>query len=145
MTDRGIVREISRDGSVVIRDARCTFVFRRLRAGVLEIEIVGADNGQFGTATIDEVALALIRERSLELFVDMSGGSMPSVSVSSAWTRFFELKRDSFKRVTILAASRGVALTMAIVRHLSNTGDLMQILSDREIYEARKVSVTSLP
>lgn len=145
MSSGGIVREISADSSVVLRDARCTFVFRRLRTGVLEVRIVGTDHGQFGTATIDEVALALLRERSLELFIDASEGAIPAVSASLAWTRFFELKRESLRRVTILTASKSVALTMAIVRHLSNTGDLIHILSDHEIYGQRKAATVCLP
>jgi hypothetical protein len=133
-----ITREMKPDGSVVISDQHCKFTFRRLRTGVLEVKIVGADNGQFGTATIDEIALALMRERSLELFIDASEASMPKVSVSKAWTQFFSLNRDNLKRVRILTASKSVAITMAIVRHLSDIGGLMQIYSDQELYHARK-------
>lgn len=142
MTDRKITREIDPNGSIVISDRQCKFVFRRLRAGVLEIQIIGCDNGQFGTAMIDEVAVALLREGSLELFVDASDASMPAVSVSNAWAQFFSLNRASLKRVRILVRSKGVALTMQIVRHLSNVGDLIQIYSDREPYEARKAAGT---
>jgi hypothetical protein len=46
-----------------IRDERCSFTFECLRAGVLEIRIVGTDSGQFGTATLDEIAVNLLRER----------------------------------------------------------------------------------
>ncbi len=140
MTADRITREIARDGSVVLGDARCRFVFRALRAGVFEIQLFGIDHGQFGTATFDELAVALLRERSLELYLDASQGSIPSVNVSRAWTRFFENHRKSLKRVRILASSKSVALTMGIIRHLSNTGDLLQIYSDRELYETRKAS-----
>ncbi len=136
-----IVREIAPDGNVVVRDGKCRYVFRRLRPGAIEVEIVGTDRGQFGTAAIDEVALALMRERSLELFVDASQGSIVSIGASGAWTRFLEVNREGLKRVTILASSRPMALTMAIVRHLSNTGDLMQICPGREAYEARKFPI----
>jgi hypothetical protein len=138
MTAGKITREIAEDGSVVISDARCKVVFRRIRPGALEIEIAGTDNGQFGTVMIDEVALALVRERPLELFIDAGDASMPAVSVAKGWTDFFSLNQESFKRVRILAGSKAVALTMKIVQHLSDTGDLMHIYSDRELYEARK-------
>jgi hypothetical protein len=132
-----VKRELSPDGGVVISDEKCRFAYRRLRAGALEIAIAGTDNGQFGTATIDEVAMALVRERPLELFVDAAEASMPAVSVSQAWTKFISLNQKDLTRVSVLASSKSVALTMAIVQHLSNTGKLMQIYTDREIYEAR--------
>jgi len=135
-----IIREIANDGSVVIRDSRCGFVFRRLRAGIVEIRITGTDNGQFGTTIIDEITLALYRERSIRLFVDASEGTILPASVSSAWARFFELNVSSLERVMILATSKATSLTMQIIRHLSGTGDLVQVLSDPDLYEARKAA-----
>jgi len=140
-----ITREIAEDGTVVVSDERCRVVFRRIRPGALEIRIAGTDSGQFGTAIFDEVALALMRERSLELFVDAADASMPAVSVTQGWSHFFALNRPNLKRVRILAGSKAVALTMEIVRHLSGIGDLMHIYSDRQIYDARKASQEAPP
>jgi hypothetical protein len=67
-----------------------------------------------------------------------------SVAVTTAWARFFELNRQSLKRVTILATSRATTLAMGLVRYLSKTGDLIQIHSDRVRYEARKSMLASL-
>jgi len=102
---------------------------------VLEIRIAGADSGQFGTATLDEIAMALVRERPLELFVDAAEASMPAVAVSQDWTRFIALNQNDLKRVSVLVSSKSVALTMAIAQHLSSTGKLMQVYSDRELYD----------
>lgn len=136
-TAKGVTRNLMLDGTVVLRSERCTFHFRRPRAGALEIRIQGVDNGQFGTATLDEIALALVRERPLELFVDASAASMPPVSVSQEWTRFFSLNQKDLKRVSVLVSSKTVELTMAIAQHLSQTGKLIQIYTDAELYEAR--------
>ena len=132
------MREAGPGGRVTISDPRCTFVYERIRPGVLEIRIAGTDSGQFGTATLDEISLALRRERPLELFVDAAEASMPTVAVSQDWTRFIALNQKDLKRVSVLVSSKSVALTMAIAQHLSNTGKLMQIYSDRELYESRK-------
>lgn len=142
MTSR-IVREIFSDGRVVISDARCKFILRCLCPGVLEVQIQGDDDGQFGTAIVDEVAMVLLREGSLELFVDASEAMLRSINVSGAWKRFFELNRKNLRRVTVLASSKPVALTMGIARHLSHTADLVQIHSDRASYETRKKSTSS--
>jgi hypothetical protein len=122
----------------VISDDRCTFRFERIAPGVLEIVIDGIDNGQFGTAPLDQIALALVRERPLEIFIDAGAASMPAVSVSREWTRFFSLNRKDLKRVSVLVSSRSVELTVAIAQHLSDTGKLIQIYSDPELYQARK-------
>lgn len=105
--------------------------------------MIGTDNGQFGTTIIDEIALALFRERSLRLFIDASAGTILSASVSRAWAHFFALNPEGLDRVTILATSKATILTMQIIRHLSGTGGLLHIHSDRDLYEARKVTVAS--
>ena len=132
------MREMGEGGRVTISDGRCSFVYTRPRPGVLEICIAGTDSGQFGTATLDEISLALRRERPIELFVDAAEASMPAVKVSQDWTRFIALNQKDLTRVSVLVSSKSVALTMAIAQHLSNTGKLMQIYSDRELYEARR-------
>ncbi|MDQ3026960.1 MAG: hypothetical protein M3R58_10730 [Pseudomonadota bacterium] len=106
----------------VIRDDRCTFAFNRIAPGALEIVIDGIDTGQFGTAPLDEISMALVRERPLELFVDATRASMPAVTVSKEWTRYFALNQKDLVRVSV------------------RTGKLIQIYSDSELYEARKTA-----
>ena len=137
------LRVVASDGSVVIRDERCAYTFRWISAGVVEVRMVGTDSGQFGMAVIDEVALALFRERSLELFVDATEGSIMSVNVTTAWARFYELNREGLRRVTILATTKPMTVAMGLVRYLSKTGDLLRIVSDTDAYEARKASLSS--
>ena len=133
-------RELQGDGSVVLRDARCTFTFRRMAYGVMELSIAGTDNGQLGAAPLGELAMALVRERPLELFVDATEASMPAVSVSREWTRFFALNQKDLKRVSVLVSLKSVELAIAIAKHLSDTGKLIQIYSDAQLYESRKAA-----
>ena len=138
-----ISRETAADGAIVLRAGRGAFEFRRPVQGVLDIRIQGTDNGQFGTAALDEIALALVRERPVEIFVDASDASMPAVPVSREWARFFALNRKDLKRVSVLVTSRTVELTVAIAQHLSQTGNLIQIYTDAELFEARKAAATA--
>lgn len=133
-----LTRELEPDGTVVLSAARGTFRYRRPRPGVLEVRIEGVDRGQFGTAALGEIAMALVRERPLELFIDASAASMPTVEVSRDWTRFFALNRKDLTRVSVLVSSKSVELTVAIAQHLSQTGNLIQIYSDAGLFEARK-------
>jgi hypothetical protein len=133
-----ITREVEADGTVALRAGRGTFRYRRPRPGVLDIAIEGQDNGQFGTASLDEIAMALVRERPLEIFVDASAASMPAVAVSRQWGQFLTLNRADLTRVSVLVSSRSVELTIAIVQHLSQTGKLIQLYTDPELFEARR-------
>ena len=136
-----VTREERPDGEVRLYDAACTFSFRRLSpspvGGALLVTITGNDTGQFGTRTLDEIRLELMRNRPLELFVDAREALGAAVSVSDEWTRFFALNREHLKRVSVLVGSKVVYLTVAIAQHLSRTGNLSQIYSDPEIFEAR--------
>ena len=133
-----VARQAGADGTVVLRAGKGAFFFTRPAPGVLEVRIEGTDQGQFGSAALDEIALALVRERPIELFVDASAASMPAPAVSQDWTRFFSLNRKDLKRVSVLVSSKSVELTIAIAKHLSETGNLIQIYSDPSLFEARK-------
>jgi hypothetical protein len=140
MAEGGVVRETLPDGQVRLSDQDCTFVFRRLKPGALLVTITGQDAGQFGTSTLDEIRLELMRQRPLELFVDAREAFGAAVSVSDEWTRFFSLNREHLKRVSVLVGSKFVYLTVAIAQHLSRTGNLIQIYSDPETFDARVAS-----
>ncbi len=133
-----VTRESSAEGKVTLKAGRCAFEFTRRAPGVLEVRIEGTDKGQFGTAALDEIAMAIVRERPIELFIDASRASMPTVAVSQEWTRFISLNRKDLKRVSVLVSSKSVELTVAISQHLSRTGNLIQIYSDPSLFEARK-------
>jgi hypothetical protein len=133
-----VTRESTADGKVTLKAGKCVFEFTRRAPGVIEVRIEGTDKGQFGPAALDEIAMAIVRERPIELFIDASKASMPAVSVSQEWTRFFSLNRKDLKRVSVLVSSKSVELTIAIAQHLSRTGNLIQIYSDPTLFEARK-------
>ncbi|HEY0459514.1 MAG TPA: hypothetical protein VGC97_10285 [Pyrinomonadaceae bacterium] len=133
MDSSEIKREILPGGSVRLSSGDCTFLYERPRAGVLHVTISGYDSGQFGTATLDEILLAINREGRLELFVDAREASGAGVGVSEDWTRFFSANREKLLRVHVLTGSSKVLhLTVAIARHLSRTGNLIQIYSEPE-------------
>jgi hypothetical protein len=132
-----VMREESPAGEIRIYDDECSFTFRRPRRGVMMVTIAGHDVGQFGTRTLDEIRMELMRNRPLELFIDAREAVGAAVSVSDEWTRFFSLNREQLKRVSILVGSKVVYLTVAIAQHLSRTGNLIQIYSDPEIFNAR--------
>jgi hypothetical protein len=57
--------------------------------------------------------------------------------VSDDWTRFFSTHRPSLSRAHVLVGSKVAYLTVAMAQHLSRTGNLLQICSDPEIFDAR--------
>ena len=137
MATDGVIRELLPGGTVRLRAGECSFVYRRPRPGALLVTIIGMDDGQFGTTTLDEITTALAREQRLELFIDASEAIGAAVSVSDDWTRFFSSHRERLERVHVLVGSKVVELTVAMAQHLSRTGNLIQIYSDPGIFESR--------
>lgn len=132
-----ITREQLSGGALQLAAGGASFTFERLRQGVMLITVAGVDSGQFGTATLDEIRIELLRHRPLELFVDAQAAIAISVPVSKEWTHFFSLNREHLTRVSVLVGSKAIELTVAIAQHLSQTGNLIQIYTDRELFEAR--------
>jgi hypothetical protein len=127
-------REELPGGEIRLADPVCTFLFRRLRPGALLVTITGHDRGQFGTRSLDEVRLEILRHHPLELFIDANEAVGATARVSQEWTQFFSLNREHLKRVSVLVGSKAVHLTVAIAQHLSRTGNLIQIYSDPQTF-----------
>jgi hypothetical protein len=140
MGDVQVTRELLAGGAVRLSAGDASFEFRRPAPGALLVIIAGADRGQFGLSALDEIAAALNREGSLDLFVDARDAAGAAVSVSDEWTRFFAVHRERLRHVHVLAGSKALKLTVAIAQHLSRTGDLMHIYSDPQIFAARLAS-----
>jgi hypothetical protein len=137
MPANDVLRETLPSGALRLSSGRASFTYERLRQGALLITVDGIDNGQFGTATLDEVRIEFLRHRPLELFVDAQAAVAIGVGVSKEGTHFFALTREHLKRVSVLVGSKAIELTVAIAQHLSQTGNLIQIYTDRELFESR--------
>ena len=137
MTQRPHDRELLPDGSVRLTSGDSAFAFARPKADVLVVTITGYDKGQFGTAPLEEIGSVLRVAAPLQLFVDARGAFGATVRVSQDWTSFFTRHQHDLAHVHVLAGSKMVELTVAIARHLSRTGNLIQIYSDPGIFEAQ--------
>ena len=133
-----IEREVLPDGTVVLRAGPGTFRYGRPGPGVLQISVHGDDDGQFGSALVDEIANVLARDKPLEIFVDASGGSMPGLGVTGQWVRFFSDNHNDITAVHILVGSRSAELTLALARRLTPAGRLISLYTRREAFEARR-------
>jgi hypothetical protein len=124
------------DGLVELSSEAGSFTFRRLGSSVLLVTIAGQDNGQFGQAALDEIRLEILRSQPLELLVDAERTTMVSTAVSKEWTQFFSNCRPQLKRVQVLTGSRYMNLVVSISQHLSQTGNLITVTSDRAAFDA---------
>ena len=132
-----VTRELLPGGTVRLSSEQATFQFSCQHPGRFLVTISGMDKGQFGSAALDEITAALDREGSLELFIDARKAVGAAVSVSDEWTRFFSNHRARLRRVHVLPGSKAVRLTVNIAQHLSRTGDLIQVYSDPQAFDAR--------
>lgn len=134
-----VQRLVLADGSVRLTSGKCTFDYRRLRPGVLLVAIAGDDRGQFGPATVDELAAELTRTpQPLRLFVDTRGATGPTREVMETWTEWFAANRARLEQVVVLIPpeSQLLHLTVSIAKHLSRTGGLIRICGDEQEFQA---------
>jgi hypothetical protein len=129
-------RETLADGSIRLSTRKCRFTFRREAASALQILISGRDTGEFGPAVFNEIRFHLGGSEPLELFVDATEALGPTTDVSDAWTRFLSREAPHLKRVSILAVSKFVHLTVSVAKLFSRTGELIQVYSDPKLYQA---------
>jgi hypothetical protein len=130
-----LTRTVLSDGSVSLRADRCEFRYQRLRPGALLVTIDGCDQGQFGPATVDEIAAEFTRTSDpLRLYVDTSAASGPTTAVMETWTAWLAANRPRLARVVVLVSpeSKLLHLTVSIAQHLSRTGELLQICGDAD-------------
>lgn len=130
-----LTKSIATDGRTVLESGNGKFCFLRLTPGALLVTISGNDQGQFGSAALDEIRLEILRHGKLELLIDAEQAELVTVEVSQEWTRFFAMTRQQLTRVSVLTGSKLINLTVAIAQHLSQTGNLIQIYSDRSLFD----------
>lgn len=128
-------RELLPGGAARLSKGRCAFLFEALKPRLLRVTIQGRDTGALGPAVFEEVRFHLGGE-PLELFVDAREADGPTSEVSEAWTRFLNKEAPHFKRVSILAVSNFVHLTVSVAKLFSRTGELVQIYSDPGLFDA---------
>jgi hypothetical protein len=136
-------REVLPGGGVRMLFGDTAFEFARPTPSVLVITITGYDKGQFGTAALDEIASVLRVAAPVQLFIDARHAVGATVRVSQDWTSFFSRYRRELAHVHVLAGSKMVELTVAIARHLSHTGSLIQIYSDPAVFEDQLARATA--
>lgn len=128
-------RETLQDGSVRMFDQRGSFLFSRPRPGVVVVTFSGKDDGQFGTAPLDELAADLARYAPVELFIDAQPDVGANLRVQRAWTEFFARHRSQLKSVNVLVRSKYMHVTVELARFFSRTGELIRVYLDDSAYQ----------
>ena len=110
-----MLRDVLANGATRLRTARASFVFTRLRPGVLLVVSTGWDDGAFGDAAVAELSAELARfPVALELFIDASRVQHVSNVARTRWTQWFETRRHQLRRVHVLTASRFLHLSVSM-------------------------------
>jgi hypothetical protein len=134
-------RALGPGGTISFSAPGCSFSLSRLGEGALLVVIAGADRGQLGPDTFDEVmrALAAIGQPST-LFIDLRGAISAADGVQACWTAWFAANRARLKRVSIVVPSHALHFMVAMAKRQSRTDELIVIHDDPEAFEqaARK-------
>lgn len=133
-------RESIENGATRLTTDGCSFTYWKFRPGVLLMQIAGDDMGLFGTATQDEAERAFRRFGGpLELYVEATEAIPPATTVMEDWIAWFAVNRQRLKRVLMLIRpeDKVLHLTIEITRHLSRTGNLIEVCLDSEKFWSR--------
>jgi hypothetical protein len=129
-------REMLADGQVRLTADDVAFTFRRLRrADGFLVVVSGFDQGQLGSAALDEIAAAAARLPLLELFIDARDATGVTTAVREEWTSWLQTHQARLRRVHILVANRFMETVVNVAQHLARVGSLIQIYSDPARFE----------
>jgi hypothetical protein len=129
------VRETLPDGSVRLHDARCSFTYTRLRPGALLVRVVGYDQGQLGSAPLDEMGAAIARGQPLEIFVDAREAEGVTTLVREDWTAWFQANQARLQKIHVLVLGKFMQQVVSVSQHLARVGSLIQIYGDVDRFE----------
>jgi hypothetical protein len=123
-------------GCVELRSARCSFRLEPLSSAALLLTVRGIDNGEFGTAVVDEVRRYAREQRvAIELFVD-ADVEFVDAGVRDLWTQWIKADGRHVRHVTMLVGSKAARLSIAVTREQSRTTDHIRLLDDRGLFDA---------
>jgi hypothetical protein len=133
-------RQVFPDGTVVLRGEHASFFFKRPRPGVVEMKVVGrkVDNGELGTAPMDELAGDLGHFAPVELFVDLSEAVGAMVPIQQSWAEWFARNRTALKVVHMLVQGSYMQFTAEVVRFFSRTDNLIRVYLDKGAFDRVK-------
>lgn len=129
-------RETLPDGSTRLRAGRSSMTFTRVRPGVVLVRISGYDRGEFGDVPFDLMQAEIQRWGKIELFVDATETPGAVTAVRELWTEWFRVHQRGLVRVHAISGSNFVEMALSVAKTLSRTGELMQLYSDREGFDA---------
>src|SRR4051794_41070198 len=109
-------RETLPDGSIRLATEGCSFVYTRLRPGVLLTVVSGYDRGDLGYAALDEVAAEIGRFGAVRWFVDTREAFGVTTRVREDWTAWFQANQSALRGVDILVGSTFFAMAVSVAK-----------------------------
>lgn len=113
-----------------------TFTIRRPRPGVVILEIVGHDVGEFGEAPFEELEKDLKLGVPLQMFVDARTTNGATIDVSNDWALWLRSHKTQLAHLSMLTRSKFIQLTADFVRKFSELGERMRLYTDEATFDA---------
>ena len=130
-----MTRTIAKGGTVELTAPDLRFTVSRRAPGVLLVEIHGDDRDQLGALPFAELEAELARHAPSTIFFDTSHTSGARTGVREAWTAWFTRNQARLTAVHVLTSTKFVSTAIGVAKHLSRTGELIRIASDRSAFE----------
>ncbi len=113
-------------GSVELLTRQCKILCLRPILGTIVIQISGKDSGALYRALFNELEPDLVSNAPVRLFIDTRQASGYAINIVD-WGHFVGEDHGLFGQIHVLVGSTLVGLSAKIIKHLSRTGELIQI------------------
>lgn len=128
-------RETLAGGAVRFNAPAISFVFDRLRPGVLLTAARGRDAGELGTAPLDYVDQEYRRfGRPVRWCFDASQVTSAAGAVSAQWAEWLSTSSDRLAHLHILTGTGSANLTINVARHFSGASARITVHDDRDAW-----------
>lgn len=107
--------------------------YHRFKTGVHVVRIEGSEGAALTLEPFKRFERRLIASAPVDLFIDMRKAPGAAINLAE-WISFIGAGRRLFKQVHVLAASPAASLSVTIIKHLSQTGELIRLHTDALAY-----------
>ena len=127
-----MTRDVLAGGAFRLSAPSISFLFQRLKPGVLLTAARGIDRGELGSAPLDVVDREQrLFARPVHWYFDASLIESASVAVSDDWAGWFRSNAGVLARLHVLTGSQATHITVGIVRHFADAHDRIAMYRDR--------------
>jgi len=125
-------KETLSGGAIRLSGTASSFLYQRLRPGILMTVVRGRDTGEFGATPLEIVEAECNRfQRPVYWYLDAAQVQDAAHTVFEQWTNWLRAQEKTLAQLHVLTGTDTAHMTISIARHLSDASRRMFLYLDR--------------